>query len=285
MTDPKPGYALPLAQGQLSPKDAEELQLLKQQIKRDVGFFCEGYKEQCLRRRIAVRMRARGMHSYADYAQLLLGDAEEYSKLRDVVTINVSKFYRNPEVWRVLDKDVLPGLFGMKRSVRIWSAGCAGGEEPYTMAMALREYAIRNGLESELTRFNVLGTDIDRESLENAQRGEYSPFAFTDIPKDIRERWFESPEFTRVKREIKSSVHFETRDLITGDYGEGYQLIMCRNVIIYFERAIQELLFAKFHQALAPGGILMLGKVETIFGKATALFKPIAQKERVFIKR
>ena len=285
MTEPTPGYALPLTQGQLSPKDAAELQLLKEQIKRDVGFFCEGYKEQCLRRRIAVRMRARGIHSYADYGQLLLRDEEEYQKLRDVVTINVSKFYRNPEVWRVVDQQVLPALFESKRPARIWSAGCAGGEEPYTMAMALREHAMRHGREAALPRFDVLGTDIDRESLLNAERGDYNPFAFTDIPEPIRHNWFEPPAYTRVKPVIKRMVRFETRDLITGEYEGGYQVIMCRNVIIYFERAIQELLFAKFHEALAPGGILMLGKVETLFGQAASLFKPLAQRERIFVKR
>lgn len=285
MSTPKPGYSLPLAHGELSPKDAQELQQLKEQIRRDVGFYCDGYKEHCLRRRIAVRMRARGMHGYAEYAQLLLGDANEYQKLRDAVTINVSKFYRNPEVWDVIDKQVLPGLFASKRPVSIWSAGCAGGEEPYSIAMLLREHAARHGRESQLGRFEVLGTDIDRLSLETAQRGEYTPFAFTDIAQDIREAWFEPPAFTRVNAVIRNSVRFETRDLITADFTGGYDVIFCRNVVIYFERAIQEALFEKFHHALAPDGYLVLGKVETLFGRPGALFKPIAQRERVFVKR
>ena len=103
MTEAGRVYSLPLAQGELSEKDARELQDLKEQIRRDVGFYCDGYKEHCLRRRIAVRMRARGMHRYADYAALLLKDPQEYQKLRDAVTINVSKFYRNPEVWEAVD--------------------------------------------------------------------------------------------------------------------------------------------------------------------------------------
>ena len=285
MTDPGRGYSLPLAQGELSEKDARELQQLKEQIRRDVGFYCDGYKEHCLRRRIAVRMRARGIHSYADYATLLQSDAQEYQKLRDAVTINVSKFYRNPEVWSVLEQKVVPGLFQAERDIRIWSAGCAGGEEPYSIAMLLREYALRTGQMDRLARFDVLGTDIDDASLQTAQRGDYSPFAFTDIPAPIRNAWFEPPLYTRVKPEIMHAVRFETRDLITADFSGPYDVIFCRNVVIYFERAVQEALFAKFHQALAPGGFLVLGKVETLFGRSAALYAPVSQRERVFIKR
>jgi chemotaxis methyl-accepting protein methylase len=284
VTDVKRTYSLPLAQGELSEQDALELQLLKEQIRRDVGFYCDGYKEHCLRRRIAVRMRARAMHSYAEYAALLLQDPEEYQKLHDAVTINVSKFFRNPEVWSALDNQVLPQLFASPGQVRMWSAGCAGGEEPYTIAMLLREHAARNG-NSSLSRFDILGTDIDRQSLENAETGNYNAFAFTDIDPAVRERWFEPPAHTSVKPEIRKAVRFETMDLITTDFDEGHNVIFCRNVVIYFERTIQEMLFEKFHEALAPGGHLVLGKVETLFGRAGSMFRPVAQRERIFVKR
>ena len=285
MTEGRRSYSLPLAQGELSEKDARELQALKEQIRRDVGFYCDGYKEHCLRRRIAVRMRARGIHSYADYADLLLADAHEYQKLRDAVTINVSKFYRNPEVWKVLEQKVVPGLFEADRAIRIWSAGCAAGEEPYSIAMMLREYAVATSQLERLAHFDVLGTDIDYASLQTAQRGEYSAFAFTDIPQRIREAWFEPPLFNRVKPEIKQAVRFETRDLIGEELGGPYDVIFCRNVVIYFERAVQEALFVRFHEALAPGGFLVLGKVETLFGRTGSLYAPVSQRERVFIKR
>ena len=285
MTDAPRSYSLPLAQGELSEKDARELQLLKEQIRHDVGFYCDGYKEHCLRRRIAVRMRARGIHSYSEYATLLRADAQEYQKLRDAVTINVSKFYRNPEVWGILEEKIVPGLFQADRDIRIWSAGCAAGEEPYSIAILLREYAQRTNQLDRLPRFDVLGTDIDYASLQTAQRAEYNAFAFTDIPHAIREAWFEPPRLARVKPEIREAVRFETRDLITDEFGGPYDVIFCRNVVIYFERAVQEALFAKFHAALGPGGILVLGKVETLFGRSAALFGPVSQRERVFIKR
>ena len=283
MNGETPSYSLPLAQGELSPKDAAELQLLKEQIKRDIGFYCEGYKEHCLRRRIAVRMRARGMHSYAAYGELLKSDETEHNRLLDAITINVSKFFRNADLWRALDRDVVPRLFNQReRPVRIWSAGCAAGEEPYTIAMMLKEYAIRHARERELIRFDLLGTDIDQQSLAHAKTARYAPFAFTDIETSVREAWFEPPDFVEVKRDIRKMVRFHERDLIKDEFDAGYHLIMCRNVIIYFERAVQEALFQKFYDALAPGGFLVLGKVETIYGRAAALFKPLAPRERVF---
>lgn len=285
MSTQRPGYVLPLAHGDLSPQDALELHDLKEQIKEDLGFHCDGYKEQCLRRRIAVRMRARGMHTYSEYGQLLKRDMAEQHRLLDAVTINVSKFYRNRDLWTALETQVVPPLFQLRdRPVRIWSAGCAAGEEPYTIAMLLRQYAVDAGKEHALGRFDVLGTDIDRASLALAKAGQYSSFAFTEIDEQARDRWFVPPERVEVKPEVRKMVRFEEKDLIKESFDTGYHLIMCRNVIIYFERAVQENLFVKFHNALAPGGILVLGKVETIFGRATGMFRPLAQRERVFVK-
>jgi chemotaxis methyl-accepting protein methylase len=285
VSERKPSYSLPLAHGELSPRDAQELQALKDQIKRDIGFYCDGYKEHCLRRRIAVRMRARGIHTYAEYGELLRTDEAEHHKLLDAVTINVSKFYRNRDLWDALDREVVPKLFDLRaRPVRMWSAGCAAGEEPYTIAMMLREYAVRAGRERDLLKFNVTGTDIDADSLSQARAASYSAFAFGDIDDDVRKRWFLEPDHAQVKPDVTGMVRFGVLDLIRDDFDTGYHLIMCRNVIIYFEREIQEMLFMKFHEALAPGGYLVLGKVESMFGRAAALFRPVAQRERVFVK-
>lgn len=285
MNEPLPAYSLPLAHGELSPQDALELQALKAQIKRDIGFYSEAYKETCLRRRIAVRMRARGMHTYREYAALLEKDEAEHRKLLDAVTINVSKFYRNPEVWRTVARDVIPRLFEVPaRPVRVCSVGCAAGEEPYTIAMLLQDHARAHGRERDLDKFDVVGMDIDRSSLLNARTGTYGAFAFTDIDKAARESWFEGPGLMDLKPEIRDYVRFAERDVMTCELEPGQRLIACRNVIIYFERSIQEMLFDKFHRALAPGGFLVLGKVESIFGRAAGLFKPVVQRDRVFVK-
>jgi len=276
---------LPLAYGELPADDARELDSLKGYIEASGGFLCTGYKERCLRRRIAVRMRARGTHRYAEYEALLRRDPAEYQRLLDTVTINVSKFFRNPEVWRALEQHVLPTLFQHDGGeVRVWSAGCAGGEEPYTVAIMLQEYAERHGLQARVDRFRIRATDIDRESLAAAGRAEYGDFAFTEAPDGMRQRWFEGPRQARLRPEIRQRVQFETVDLLRDRLPSGQNLVFCRNVIIYFEREVQEELFQRFHEALAPGGFLVLGKVETLFGPAATAFRAVANRERIFRK-
>ncbi len=254
-------------------------------IARERGFDAGGYKDGCLRRRIAVRMRARGLHRYREYEAVVRSDPAEYQRLLDTVTINVSKFYRNPEVWQALEKLVLPQLFELdEREVRIWSAGCAGGEEPYTIAILLRQYAEEHGLEARLERFRIRATDIDRESLDSAARGEFADFAFTEAPVGWRQRWFEGTRVARLKPEIRRRVDFGVLDLMRDHLPERQHLVFCRNVIIYFERDVQQQLFLRFHEALVPGGHLVLGKVETLFGPAVTAFRAASSRERIFRK-
>lgn len=275
---------LPLAQGDLGERDAAELAQLKQQIQRHVDFQCGGYKERCLRRRIAVRMRARGVHTYGDYARLLQQDAGEYTRLVDTLTINVSKFFRNPDVWDLIRDRVLPELFaGTSPVLHAWSAGTACGEEAYTLAMLVHDHAAAHGGSPD--RWCILGTDIDRDSLAFAERAEYNDFAMTDIDPAVRDRWFTHDDLYRLRPDARRNVRFATLDLIRDDYPQDQHLIVCRNVIIYFERGVQEELFRKFHEALAPGGFLVLGKVEALFGAAARLYESIGNRQRVFRRR
>lgn len=274
---------LPLAYGPLQPADAQELNRLKQTIQQTVGLDIESYKEPCLRRRIAVRMRARGVHRYSDYAAVLSSDPAERHQLLDAVTINVSKFYRNPEVWRLIEQKIVPELFQARApKIRIWSAGCASGEEPYTIGMVLRHYASSANLNQKLHKFDILATDVDPGVLELAARAVYGHFAFGDIDPARRSEFFE--QGTAVKPEVKRMVRFSRLDLMNDEFPKHQHLIFCRNVIIYFERSVQDKLFRKFHEALAPGGYLVLGKVETIFGAAGGLFTPVSARERIFCK-
>jgi chemotaxis methyl-accepting protein methylase len=279
----RPLSTLPLAHGDLAEGDAAELTALKNQIHAAVGLNCELYKEKCLRRRLAVRMRALGVHTYGEYARLLRADHREYQRLLDTVTINVSKFFRNPEVWDVVREQVLPDLFATPAArLNVWSAGCASGEEPYTLSMLFQEYA--DAHQHRIDHLRVLGTDIDREVLAAAERGQYTPFAMTDMTPDAIARWFDVGEGITVKQQAKRNVKFAPLDLIKDDFPVKQHMICCRNVIIYFERSLQESLFERFHQSLLPGGILVLGKVEAMFGKAASMFRPISNRQRVFRK-
>jgi chemotaxis methyl-accepting protein methylase len=272
-----------LAHGELSEGDAAELRALKQQVQARIGFQCDGYKEKCLRRRIVVRMRARGVHGFAAYAALLETDAQEYARLLDAVTINVSKFLRNADAWALLRSAVVPHLFARAdHEIRIWSAGCAAGEEAYSLAMLMSEYAEEHA--EDVRRVRIVATDIDTSTLAVARRGEYAEFAFAETPPELRERWFEGPQSNRVRAELRELVEFRPLDLMADPYPERQHLILCRNVVIYFERAVQDAVFRRFHGALAPGAFLLLGKVESLFGPVAGLYTTVSNRERLFRK-
>lgn len=261
------------------------LHALKGKIHRDRGFNCHFYKDKCLRRRLAVRMRARGVESFDGYAELLDTDPAEYEVLLDTLTINVTKFFRNPETWAVVANEVIPELFALPdEPVRIWSAGCASGEEPYTISILLREWAAANGRTGDLERFRIVGTDIDRRSLDSARRGEFPEMSLAELSGEHRERWFSVGPTFRIAAEARENVMFVRRDLISESRERGQHLIVCRNVIIYFDREIQERIFEQFYDALVPGGFLVLGKVETLLGPVRSLFRSVNNRERVFRK-
>lgn len=265
-------------------EDPEGFASLIAKIATDSGFGCASYKERCLRRRIAVRMRARGVHTFGDYAHLLDGDAREYERLVDALTINVTRLYRDPDTWDALARVVVPALWALDApALRVWSAGCASGEEPYTLGMLFAEHARTTGDAARLAGVRVLGSDIDRRSLDAAAEGCYAEAAFAQMPVALRERYFEAGWPARVRPVVRELVAFERRDLLHEPAPHApLHLIVCRNVLIYFDRDTQERLFRTFQAALAPGGFLVLGKVETLLGDTRHGFEPVAPRERIF---
>ena len=265
--------------------DAEFLELTAK-IARERDFRCGSYKEKCLRRRIAVRMRARGAHTYADYAKLLDGDSAEWDKLMDALTINVTKLFRNWETYSLLADSTVPGLWAAHHDqVKVWSAGCSSGEEPYSLATLFFRAGEKSGRPATPQRVRILGTDIDRRSLDAARAALFDEDAFADTPKEYRERYFTPDYPATVLPAIKSLVALERRDLLLEDAPPGgFHMIVCRNVLIYFDRESQEMLFQRFHDALLPGGILVLGKVETLLGNIRNKFVAIEARERIYRK-
>jgi chemotaxis methyl-accepting protein methylase len=259
---------------------------LTAKIARERAFGCASYKEKCLRRRIAVRMRARGVHQFSEYAALLDRDAVEYERLIDTLTINVTKLFRNWSTFDALARVVVPILWeGAARPIRGWSAGCSSGEEAYSMAILLHRHATLRGDTADGSRVQVVGSDIDRASLDAARRGQFAEAAFADTPDDIRRRYFSLRPPFEVVPELRPLVSFERRDLIVDPTPSGMHLIACRNVLIYFDRVTQEQLFQRFHDALAPGGFLVLGKVETLLGPTRSMFSAVDPRERIFRRR
>jgi len=267
-------------------RHADDFLELTRKISVERGFGCASYKEKCLKRRIAVRMRARGVHTYEDYARLLDADSAEYDRLLDALTINVTKLFRNWDAYASMASNVVPALWKRETpEIRVWSAGCSSGDEPYSLGVLFHRYAATSGMLAQLSRVRILGTDIDRQCLEAAERGEFDESDFADTPDDLRARYFSTSAPFTVAPVIRSLVRFERRDLLNQPpptEGGRFDLIVCRNVLIYFDRETQERLFNAFHSALAPDGFLVLGKVETLLGKARSMFAPVDPRERVF---
>jgi chemotaxis protein methyltransferase CheR len=264
--------------------DDEGLARLLDKVTRERGFRCASYKERCLRRRIAVRMRAKAVHTFDDYARLLDGDAAEYDRLVDALTINVTKLFRNLDAWGALAASAIPSIWDAAGgAVRAWSAGSSSGDEAYSIAALLHRHAELRGETDRLADALVLGTDIDRASLAAATRGTFGETAFADTPPELRARYFPGPAPFTPAPELRALVGFERRDLLQDPPPPGrWHLITCRNVVIYFDRPTQEALFERFHAALAPGGILFLGKVETLLGPVRQRFVAVDQRERIF---
>lgn len=266
------------------PIDDPGFRALTAKIAAERGFGCANYKDGCLRRRIAVRMRARGTADFVTYGALLDRDPVEYEALLDALTINVTKLYRDAAVWGVVAQQVLPALWSLDAPrLEVWSAGCASGEELYTLAALLHQHAERTATLSRLRNVRIRGSDIDRASLEAARRGVYATDAFAEMPVDLRVRYFSQTDPHVAAPELRALIEVERRDLLSeSPPSGGLHLITCRNVIIYFDRASQEPLLRRFHDALAPGGYLVLGKVETLMGPTRALFEPVDQRHRIF---
>jgi chemotaxis methyl-accepting protein methylase len=212
-------------------------------------------------------MRARAIPTFAAYGELLRRDPAEARRLLEALTIHVSRFYRNPETWDWMRRHLLPALWDRcGGALRCWSAGCATGEEPYTLALLLLEEARQRG---STFRGHVDASDFDEESLARGAQGLFPRAAIRDLPADLAQRYLDGREPVRVAPEARQLIRWVRHDL-TRDPPPAppYDLVLCRNVLIYFEPAVQARLAAAVVQALAPGGYLVLGKVEAIRGEA-----------------
>ena len=258
---------------------------LTRRISREVGLSLDAYKDKCLRRRIAVRMRASGVHTYIEYQALLDRDPEEYERLKDAITINVTRFYRNVETWDQVRSMLVPEICADPRGqIRAWSAGCSSGEEPYTLAVLMAEHLDAQGKPDQLGLVTIDATDIDRQCLQRARAARYNREALADLPAHLMQRYFEDAGGEcRVTERVRARVCVRDSDLCTDPPpGRNYQLILCRNVVIYFARDTQERVFKQFADALAPGGFLVLGKVESLFGTARDRLILLNPRERIY---
>ncbi|MCK4994966.1 MAG: late competence development ComFB family protein [Candidatus Omnitrophica bacterium] len=263
--------------------------LLMQQIKADRGADFSQYRDKVLKRRIALRMRARNANSYSEYLQVLIHSSEEYEKLFEVLTINVSSFFRDAAVWDKLRTEILPELIARKkqlkgsmRKIRIWSAGCSHGEEPYSLAIMLYEL-----LEKEEVEINVeiVATDIDKVCLAKGKAGRYDQISVKDLnPHYLRRFFIPIKDEFQIVPHVQAFVTFKELNLIHDQGVMGVDMVICRNVFIYFNRSLQEYLIMKFHGTLGQDGFFVMGNSESLLGEARQVFDVVDSSLRIYKK-
>lgn len=258
----------------------EQFILLRDQIFKNTGLDLSRYKENYLKRRIAARMRALGAETYSAYASLLGSDPGEYDRLVDRVTVNVTEFFRDADVYAELAELIAKRPASLGRTFAVWSAGCSSGEEPYSLVMLMERLRREGGQDLE---YSVLATDIDDACLQRAKRGSYPLAAAAKLDAWYRDNCLAMEgEEVLVKPQLKRRIYFEKHNLFSDPPPTGLDLVLCRNVMIYFSRPLQQRLLDAFHKALLPGGMFILGKTETILGPARQYYSCLSAKTRIF---
>ncbi|MDP4088235.1 MAG: protein-glutamate O-methyltransferase CheR [Bacillota bacterium] len=236
-----------------------DLIYFEQWVLKEFGINLSAYKSNQLHRRITSLMARIGVSSVDEYIALLKKDANQRQRFLDFITINVTEFFRNPEIFDDLQKKLVSELLPFNRSLKVWSAACSIGAEPYSLGMILNEVS-PNG------RHNIIATDIDSTILEKAKRGEYTAPDIKNVKREYISRYFtEKGDKYLISDNIKKMVTFMKHDLILDKYDNNFDLIVCRNVVIYFNQDIKNTIYEKFSNSLKKGGLLFVGATESIY--------------------
>ncbi|HLS08282.1 protein-glutamate O-methyltransferase CheR [Lentibacillus sp.] len=228
-------------------------------VKNKLGIDLASYKEAQMKRRLTSLRNKNGYSSFRHYLSAINEDKSLKAEFLDRITINVSSFYRNPERWEVLKTLVLPQLMKNNRKLFIWSAACSSGEEPYSIAIMLEEHYPD-------ADFHILATDIDNHVLEKAESGIYPEASLKLLPAQLRQKYFKQVQkYYHINDTIKRHVQFKKHDLLTDNYPGKFDLIICRNVLIYFTDKAKSAVYDKISRSLKSQGILFVGSTEQIF--------------------
>jgi len=263
---------------------------LRNLMLRYLGIDISIYKPQFIQRRLTIRMRALNIRRVEDYIAYLRRNPHELSFLLDNMTINVSQFFRDPHVWEAVKSQVFRSIIAQKRArgsriIRIWSAGCARGEEPYTISMILHEL-----LGPTLNGFTVtiLATDIDPNAIEAAKLGEYDPKSLATVPPALIRKYFYYDNMTGkyvVRDMIKRIVKFKVHDVTRHPPITLVDAIFCRYLLIYIAKDVQLRVLSNFYRALNSGGYLVLGASEFLPERAHSMFETVNLRARIYRKR
>ena len=267
------------ARGSLTP--------LVAQIERERGVDLSQYRQSYVARRLGTRLRVLMLSTYREYATYLAEHPTEYARLLDALTVNVTDFFRDPPVWDIIRDEVIPSILAGKvatghQAVRVWSAGCATGEEPYSLGMA---FLAAKEPKPERLLLSITATDLDPIVLKTAEQAEYDVAKIDHIPAGDRVRFVEHDDrHFRITPEVTDRVRFRKLDLFADQPPLMMDLILCRNVFIYFTREQQERVVGVFHRSLVKGGYLVLGRTERMATEAGKGFEPVSSRERIYRK-
>jgi len=226
------------------------------------GLDLNFYKENQMKRRINNFMGNNGYkENYSGFLNALSKNPQLFDKFFKHLTINVTQFFRDVELWDIFRSKIIPSLIKNKSSLKLWSAGCSAGQEAYTMAVIMNEYFPH-------INYFILSSDIDVNVLKQAREGIYEERDLANTPKPILEKYFTPlAKKYQVKEVLKKNIHFREQNLLTDRFEKGFDLIACRNVVIYFTEEAKDILYHKFTDSLNTGGILFTGSTEHLFGK------------------
>ncbi|GLC87065.1 CheR family methyltransferase [Lysinibacillus piscis] len=236
-------------------------------IKRKTGIDLALYKEAQMKRRLTSLYEKKGYRNFVEFLKALEQDRDLMNEFLDRMTINVSEFYRNGKRWEVLQQKIFPKLLQTNKRLKVWSAACSTGEEPYSLVMVLAQLV-------PLSQIQIIATDLDENVIQKAKHGVYPERSLAEVPKDIKDKYFEQEgSFYRVKDEIKRCVTFKKHNLLKDQYDSNYDLIVCRNVMIYFTEEAKDQIYLNFSKALRKDGVLFVGSTEQIFNPSRYQFE------------
>lgn len=231
-------------------------------VKKAASLDLHQYKQEQLRRRVLTMVDSRGLKSLAEFGEFVKKDPANTRWFLDKMAINVSEMFRNPEKWKELEMQIIPELLKRTSRLKIWSAGCSYGAEAHSLAVLLDAKFPGS--------HQIFGTDIDQSVLEQARAGEFSDADVRGVPMEWRSRYFEQRGGKWfAKPQLKKYLNFRHGDLLHGTFESGFDLILCRNVVIYFNDEAKDRLYKRFFEALKPGGVLFVGGTERIFNAKT----------------
>ena len=266
-------------------------------VYQEFGLNLAGYEEKFLRRRIEKRLRTLDCDSYEGYLHIVMREPLEYKKLLDEIGINVTEFFRDPTMWKVVGDKVLPDILTLQnlnsdRKFHFWSSACNTGEEAFSLAILTNEY-VKHSM--YMDKIDILATDIVSEVIRKAGKRQYIKDRIHNVGPNILSKYFKSlgrvddgrycEEMYELNEDVSKVVNFKECDLLNDFSYAEKDIILCRNVLIYFTKRAQTDLIERFYKSLRPGGYLILGKCETLCEEASTKFKPINIRERVFQKR